>query len=211
MNNYYKNARSEILEFLPKVAQKKILEIGPGEGNFSRLIKTHAEYWAVEVNEELDVGDGFTSVLRGSYEEISGELPIAYFDIVVCNDVIEHMNDHESFLRNIRIKMTKDASIVGSIPNVRYYKNLLNLLINKDWQYGNEGILDRTHLRFFTEKSFTECVTKLGFRISKIKGINGISIDDGYLKYLVKMILVRIFGLDSQYQQFGFCIEKIND
>lgn len=211
MSEYYKNTRSEILEFLPKVKLKKILEIGPGEGNFSRLIKTHAEYWAVEMNDKLDVGDGFTSILRGSYEEVSGELPCAYFDIVVCNDVIEHMKDHESFLQDIRIKMTEDASIVGSIPNVRYYKNLLNLLIGKDWQYKNEGILDRTHLRFFTEKSFTECVSKLGYRISKMKGINGIKIEDGYLKYLLKLIIVGVFGLDSQYQQFGFRIEKIND
>jgi hypothetical protein len=211
MSNYYKNNRSEMLEFLPKVDLKKILEIGPGEGYFSRLIKNHAEYWAVEINDKLDVGDRFTRVIRGSYEEISGELPCAYFDIVICNDVIEHMKDHESFLENIQIKMTKEASIVGSIPNIRHYKNLLNLLIKKDWQYTNEGILDRTHLRFFTEKSFIECVTKLGYRISKIKGINGISINDGYLKYLVKLMLVGVFGLDSQYQQFGFCIEKIND
>lgn len=211
MSNYYKNARTEILEFLPKVSLKKILEIGPGEGNFSKHIKTHAEYWAVEMNDKLNIGNEFTKVFMGSYEEISRELPCAYFDIIVCNDVIEHMKDHESFLRDIRNKMTKNASIVGSIPNVRYYKNLLNLLIKKDWKYENEGILDSTHLRFFTEKSFTECVTKLGYKITKVKGINGISIDDGYLKYLLKSILVGVFGFDSQYQQFGFCIEKINE
>lgn len=211
MSNYYQNSRNEILEFLPKVALKKILEIGPGEGNFSKLIKTHAEYWAVEMNDDLEIGDRFTKVLKGKYEDVSRELPYAYFDIIVCNDVIEHMEDHEAFLRNIQIKMAKNASIVGSIPNVRYYKNLLNLLIKKDWQYKDEGILDRTHLRFFTEKSFTETVKKMGYKISKIKGINGISIDDGCLSYLVKLILVTIFGFDSQYQQFGFCIEKIND
>lgn len=211
MNNYFKNARSEILEFLPKVTLKKILEIGPGEGNFSKLIKTHSEYWVVEMNDKLEISDGFTKIIRGRYEEISRELPCAYFDIVVCNDVIEHMTDHEAFLQDIRIKMTNDSCIVGSIPNVRHYKNLLNLLIKKDWQYKSEGILDRTHLRFFTEKSFVECVTKCGFKISKMKGINGISINDGYIKYLAKLILMGTFGLDSQYQQFGFCIEKIND
>ncbi len=43
--------------------------------------------------------------------------------------------------------------MVGSVPNVRYFKNLFDLLVLRDWDYKDSGVLDRTHLRYFTLKS----------------------------------------------------------
>lgn len=86
-------------------------------------------------------------------DRTAAALPDQHFDMVICNDVIEHMVDHDHFLEHIKTKMRPGACIVGSIPNVRHLTALFKLLVAKDWPYSASGILDRTHLRFFTENS----------------------------------------------------------
>ena len=58
------------------------------------------------------------------------------------------------------------------MPNVRYYRNLFNVVVARDWEYEDAGILDRTHLRFFTFKSLYRTLDQAGFQIRKFEGIN---------------------------------------
>ena len=148
-------------------------------------------------------------LILGFYDDIESQCPDCYFDLIICNDVIEHMIDHEKFLIDIKKKMKPDAVIVGSIPNIRYYQVLFNLVFKKDWQYKETGVLDRTHLRFFTEKSLKRTFKKCGFNIEKFNGINRVKY---YLtvKSFVKFLIFNLsFGLleDTKSQQFGFTIK----
>jgi 2-polyprenyl-3-methyl-5-hydroxy-6-metoxy-1,4-benzoquinol methylase len=111
-------------------------------------------------------------VLVGLFDDVAHEIPRGYFDLVVCNDVIEHLKDPEDFLATIRECMTPGGYIIASIPNMRHWEVLWELLIKKDWRYGRSGILDRTHLRFFTEKSIRRLFETSGFHIEEAAGIN---------------------------------------
>jgi 2-polyprenyl-3-methyl-5-hydroxy-6-metoxy-1,4-benzoquinol methylase len=71
-------------------------------------------------------------VFVGTFKDVYKALPNYYFDCVICCDVIEHMNDENWFLTNIKKKMNSKSVIIGSIPNVRYIDNLLRLLIKRD-------------------------------------------------------------------------------
>lgn len=97
-------------------------------------------------------------------------MPDGYFDLVVCNDVLEHMADPQKALATIRAKMAADGRLVGSLPNVRSVWVLLDLLFRRDWRYRESGVLDSTHLRFFTFKSARRLLTESGFEIEVFRG-----------------------------------------
>ncbi len=158
------------------------------------------------------------TVIRGTFEEAQPRLPQRYFDVVVCNDVIEHMPDHDSFLDAIKTHMAPNGVLVGSIPNVRHYVNLFDMLVGKDWRYRDIGTMDRTHLRFFTERSLRRSFTQHGYRIEAFRGINsGLQWQgEGLLKRYPFFGLAALVGSlgyyrDIRHLQFGFRIAPLDD
>ena len=209
---YYTQPRPEMLPMLPS-ARRHILEIGCAEGLFLHSIAGAEEKWGVEPTEPAAAAASakLTRVINKSFDEAKKELQLSYFDLVICNDVIEHMTDHDSFLLEIRQYIAPGGVIVGSIPNVRYYKNLFNLLFAKDWEYTDWGILDRTHFRFFTEKSLRRSLSSAGFEVEDFRGING-GIEFGFSKWKLAYSLFAILSIvlslgyfnDIKHQQFAF-------
>ena len=169
---YYSHTRSEMLNLLPS-SYSKVLEIGCGAGGFARQLSRSAEIWGVEPDEaSAEVARQYIAkVLCGTYDAVADLLPDGYFDLVVCNDVIEHMNDHDRFLETIKKKLQKNGFLVGSVPNVRYYRNLFDLVLRADWRYREQGVLDRTHVRFFTKRSLKRSLEHAQFRVESLKGI----------------------------------------
>jgi len=202
--SYYEGIRPEVVRFLPS-QYCKVLEIGCGEGGFSKNMGLQCEYWGIEpVPSAAKVASNkLFKTLIGTYEEVYDFLPDNYFDLVICNDVIEHMVDYSGFFMTIKNKMQKGSFIVGSIPNVRYFKNLTELIIHKDWRYKDAGILDKTHFRFFTELSLKRTFIEHGFIIEEFCGI---------LRYrpknVIKKLLIYIIGRDTRFLQFGFRIKN---
>lgn len=172
--DYYGHTRSDMLAHIPE-SVKTVLEIGCGNGEFSRGIqaKCDAEIWGVELNSTAAglAGQHLHKVLCGPIEQHVGALPDNYFDCICMNDVIEHLVDPWQVLQSLQTKLSPSGIIVASIPNVRHYKNLGSLLLNADWQYVDSGTLDRTHLRFFTHKSMQRLFNEAGYRVEKIQGV----------------------------------------
>lgn len=205
--NYCQNSRPEMRIFLPD-RYLRVLEIGCSDCAFSANLDSNAEIWGVEPNPATaEAAKKITQhVLRGTYEEVKSLLPVAYFDLIICNDVIEHMVDHELFLRQIRSHMAPLAYLVGSVPNMRHIGTLYQLIIHKDWPYRNQGVLDRSHLRFFTEKSLRRAIESNGFIIEMFAGINSVInfASRGFFKKLLLRTLCIGYFNDTQYCQFGF-------
>jgi 2-polyprenyl-3-methyl-5-hydroxy-6-metoxy-1,4-benzoquinol methylase len=171
---YRGSTRPDILPLLPPLGPEcKILEIGCGEGAFSASIPA-SERWGVEPHGPAAeiARTRLNTVLVGTFEDTKAALPHGYFDLVVCNDVIEHMTDHDGFLRSIQGHMKQGAWLVGSVPNVRFYGNLFNLVVARDWHYQSSGILDRTHFRFFTLRSLRRSLEDALFHVEHLFGIN---------------------------------------
>jgi 2-polyprenyl-3-methyl-5-hydroxy-6-metoxy-1,4-benzoquinol methylase len=217
--NYYSATRPEIRSIIPSyevdVNSPRILEIGCGTGNFRNNFSYPVEYWGVEPfdNAAQIASDVLDRVLIGTYEKIHNELPNNYFDCVVCCDVIEHMENPSGFLNSIKDKIKPDGCLVGSIPNVRYITNLYKLLFEKDWCYTDAGTLDRTHLRFFTEKSLRKLFLDCGFEIELFYGINSISISTRTWRYFIFTVLsvlaTKFFLKDAKYFQFSFRVKYV--
>lgn len=204
MDAYYKNLRREMTQFLPET-YSRVLEVGCGAGSFRNNLTQKNEYWGVEMVESAAAqAEGkLDRVLHGCFLDKSSEIPDGYFDLIVCNDVMEHMPDHDLFLKTIKTKISRGGCLVLSVPNIRHIACLFDLLVRKDWNYQDEGVLDRTHLRFFTRKSLVRTLQDHGFQIENISGINSILSNLPWLRTMAIRLASSVLGRDVLYLQFG--------
>lgn len=213
---YFHNARVDMLKLAPP-RPRRVLEIGCGAGAFSAQIEAE-ERWGVEPNPAAaaEAETRLTRVVRGVYDTAEGALPDRHFDLVIANDVIEHMPDHDAFLRRIKTKMAPGAALIGSVPNVRALTQLVKLLVLKDWTYTDEGILDRTHLRFFTRKSLMGALAANGYEVEVLTGLNsmlrhglrrhGAHVQNALASAATAAVVGATLGYywDVQFPQYGF-------
>jgi 2-polyprenyl-3-methyl-5-hydroxy-6-metoxy-1,4-benzoquinol methylase len=214
LTEYTLTERPECAALLPD-SYRTVLEVGCSKGGFRSSLGTDAEVWGIEPNPEdakMAQAAGY-KILVGIYDAVATECPDKYFDVIVCNDVIEHMIDHDAFLESIKVKLKPGGVIIGSVPNVRYFGNMYKLIFERDWQYVEHGILDRTHLRFFTEKSLARTFRFHGYDTKVLKGINDDFTRQLSLKHVGKLFLLMIvialsFGhfRDFRFVQYGFRI-----
>jgi 2-polyprenyl-3-methyl-5-hydroxy-6-metoxy-1,4-benzoquinol methylase len=208
--DYFQLTRPEMVAFVPESC-KKILDVGCGSGGFGQTLKQtrKVEIWGVEpvstvaavAATRLDrvIEDIFTPKL---------DLPRNAFDCIIFNDVLEHVFDPGAALQYARTLLAPGGCIVASIPNIRHFPTMWALIVRGEWIYREFGILDYTHMRFFTKKSIQTVFKDAGFRIDSINGINP------YLspfpkasprwRYFVALNAVLLGGIsDMRYLQFA--------
>lgn len=172
---YFSSKRLEVLDKVPKQA-KTLLDVGCGVGDFASEAKKQLgiEVWGVELFSESakKAESKIDKVFQGKIEDVIDKLPDNFFDCITFNDVLEHLIEPWDVLKKIKTKLSKNGVIIASIPNVRYYKNIVHFLFEQDWKYVSEGILDKTHLRFFTKKSMLRMFDECDYDVELIEGIN---------------------------------------
>lgn len=88
-----------------------------------------------------------------------------YFDYIICADILEHLSDPWVILNKIHKWLKDDGKIIVTLPNIRNYRILKDLVFLGKWEYKESGILDKTHLRFFTKSSFSKALSRADFEI----------------------------------------------
>lgn len=204
---YYKNHRPEMLEFFPQNS-KTVLDVGCGTGAFARQIKDEykTETWGIEfMPDQAEEAKKFLDkVYIGKCEDFLDELPNDYFDVIYFNDVLEHLSDPYLVLNQMKSKLKKKGKLISSLPNIRYHDALKMLIINKDWKYDRSGVMDHTHLRFFTKKSIKRMYENSGFKIITHKGINKTK----SLKPYLYNLFLFFTASDIFYVQYATVVEK---
>lgn len=180
---YYQSARKEILPLLPP-GRMKILDLGCGEGATLAWLKgidRCAEGVGIELSESaaLQAREIVDRVIVADIERDELAFPADYFDCLLCLDVLEHLQDPWRVLRKLIGWLKANGTVVASIPNVRYKSVVLDLVLRGRFDYQDAGVLDRTHLRFFTRASSISLLESAGLTVCKVmphpENVSGIS------------------------------------
>lgn len=206
-NLYYKNVRPEMQELFPKDA-KRMLDVGCGNGAMADQLKQKfdVEVWGIEfMKEEAELAKGkLDHIIIDTVENSIDQLPDDYFDAIYFNDVLEHLADPYDVLKKIKSKLSDNGIVISSIPNVRYHSVFSQYLFDKNWRYERSGVMDFTHLRFFTSKSIRKMFKKAGYNILHHKGINRTKSLKPYLYNLFLLFTAR----DMFYVQYATIASK---
>ena len=192
---------------------REVLDLGCGEGLLAEELRKQgnritgvdelpqaAREGALEEYYSADLDAGIAPVLR----ELAGRR----FDRILLLDVLEHLRRPERILEDCHQALRRDGVVIISLPNVANITVRLMLLCGR-FNYAERGILDKTHLRFFTRKTARRFIEEHGFRVVEQKMtvmpleiVLGLSNENRIMKAINRTLLVltRLFPSLLGYQ-----------
>ncbi len=170
---YFVEFREEIVPLLPAGPIERVMDLGCGSGETSGYLKSIGKFkWVCGVEGSPDAAvvakRKLDQVVEGDIEKIDFPFPKNHFDVILALDILEHLVDPWSTVETLKGLLKPEGRLIVSIPNIRHYSVLLPLLFLDDWRYTQEGLLDSTHIRFFTRTSCISLFKSLGFEIETV-------------------------------------------
>ena len=206
-SDYFGNPRPEILPFVP-IGSRRVLDVGCADGSFGAALKQarDVQVWGVEPTRSAaqKAAKRLDKVIEGVFGPEAG-LPVQSFDCIFFNDVLEHMLVPEEELRYARSLLGPGGVVVASIPNLRSFPTIWQLIFRGRFEYADYGVLDRTHLRFFTKSSVVAMFEREGYGLQNVCGINAYCPPVGrrlWLPFRVANALLLNKLDDMKFQQF---------
>jgi SAM-dependent methyltransferase len=201
--DYFRQVRTDILNLLPS-SLDRVLEIGCGGGyTLEYLQKTGHCRWTCGVElfpaAARVARQRVDQVYEGNIEQMELPLRPASIDAILCLDVLEHLIDPWSVILKLHRLLKSGGVIVASIPNVRHFRVVLPLLFSGRWDYTSSGLLDKTHLRFFTRKSAVALLESSGLVVDKIDAT-------GLTGPKTKLLNALTFSLARPWLEFQFLL-----
>lgn len=200
---YWSETRSHVADLVPATAQR-VLDVGCNDGTFGAGVlarRKGREVWGIEPH-DLDAqaaAQRLTGVANGFYPDVLDQVP-GTFDCVSFNHVLEHMVDPWAALRATRGRLSPDGCIVGELPNVRHLPFLVDLTLRGRFDYVDSGLLDRTHLRFFTRSSAHDLFASSGFEVDTFFPV--VAMSNARFPRTSKVV-AKVIG-DLSYMAFAF-------
>lgn len=192
----------DLLRLIPSSC-KKIIEIGCSSGALAREFKKQyndvnwigleiESSYAEQANSYCDktLVSNIEECNEDFYKELSDR------DCWIFGDVLEHLKDPWMILKNIRNVIPREGCIVACIPNAQHWSVIVRLVMG-DFRYEDSGLLDRTHLRWFTRLTMIELFESQGFKI--VKGFPRVFNEpnrDQFLPFIVEM--AKNCGINSE-------------
>lgn len=210
-SDYSSCIRFDIINHINPDINKEInvLEVGCGIGSSLLDIKNkykNANIYGIELSEGAgkivkhlcDAIVGNIEVLELPYEE-------KFFDYIIFGDVLEHLNDPWEVLKKVKKYLKKDGYILASIPNIMHI-SVVKMLINGRFPYEDAGILDKTHLRFFTLAEIQNLFAIANYNIETITA-NAVYISKEDEELINTLCKLSNEGLRQQYMVYQYIIK----
>lgn len=165
------HSHSQIVRRVPRYA--RVLELGCADGSMSRLLKQHCEASIIGVEQNPNTAWRarcfcdyvFTENLDDphSLDALEGEK----FDVITLVDVLEHLQHPQALLQRLKPLLLDEGCLLLSVPNVAHASVRLELL-KGDFRYESSGILDDTHLKFFTATTLQTILVEAGYAVQAL-------------------------------------------
>lgn len=205
--NYPDSARPELTALMTDTP-KRVLELGCHKGAMGAAIKQRfpgVHYTGIEINPDT------AAIARTRLDEVLCEDLLTLdtdthpafaekFDALMLADVLEHLYDPWAMLVKLGRHLAPGGKVYASIPNARNYW-LISELIQGRWTYQTAGLLDVTHIRFFTLRECQRMFAETGYQAEKIVSVRDPRVNlDGQFKAPVTL-MDKWFSLHDVDQQ----------
>ena len=147
-----------------------VFDVGCGEGQLASILTEkgcQVDGMDINLDRLADSRDHYKNVYEEDIETFDFDRHGHKYDVVVFSDVLEHLQRPEMVLKKAPLLIKDKGKTLISLPNVAYYSNRLALLCGR-WEYQDEGVLDRTHLRFFTMLTGRNFIETSGFFVREV-------------------------------------------
>lgn len=201
INPIKESAHQKILRAVGK--NKRVLEVGAGRGFVSEKMRENGcSVTAIEIDSRMaeEAKKRCSNVLVGNVESMQLGFKPESFDVLLFADVLEHLRFPDMVLQKTRRFLKKNGVLVASIPNVGNWRIRIKLLLGK-FDFQEQGILDRTHLHFFTLKMAKALIERNGFVIEGMEFVPSVPIPNplhiGFVDKLKEIFAGILPGLFS--------------
>jgi 2-polyprenyl-3-methyl-5-hydroxy-6-metoxy-1,4-benzoquinol methylase len=204
---YFSHIRYDVIEEIKKTHQKnplkwkRVLEIGCGNGATGKELKNIFEieqYVGIELmpNAAEQAKANIDVCYCGKVEDVlSQNLDLNSFDAILFLDVLEHLYDPWTTIEECQKYLAQGGVIISSIPNAGFYEVIIRLLFDRFEYNPNGGILDSTHIRFFTKHTINQLFSKFNIihQTGKTVDFNGLLVK--FIYFFIKPLFRKQFTI----------------
>jgi len=168
--DYHCLVRHDVIPLVPKCG--RLLDVGCGQAGTSGWLRDHGVCEVasgIEYNAEAAqrARHRIDDVVVGDATDCLDRLSESQWDVVLCLDILEHLPDPAAFLARLRPVMSENGVLIVSLPNIAYAPVIIGLLLRRFEYRPRGGVLDSTHLRFFTKRSAVQLLEGAGFSVTQ--------------------------------------------
>lgn len=191
----------------------KVLDLGCATGYMGAYLieRKNCEVWGIEMDKDL-----FKVAKRSLNKTINADLrdikklkiPKRKFDYILLADVLEHVLFYDDLLKNISKFLNKNGKIIISTPNIAHISIRYSLLLGR-FTYQDKGILDKTHVHFFTKDNLLKTLKNAGYTLDSIEyssDFGQFPIIGRYLRHLPKIMQYHVTKLMNKLLAVQFII-----
>ena len=170
--SYYQGANQRIVELVPTGGGLRILEVGCGSGLTGAALLASgkaAEHVGVELSASAaaEARTRLTNVVVGNVETMDLSVLGADYDVLILSEVLEHLMDPWTALSRLVGLLKSGGLLICSSPNVAN-RQLLGQLLQGRFEYEEVGVMDRTHLRWFTPATYAALARQAGIHVDQV-------------------------------------------
>jgi 2-polyprenyl-3-methyl-5-hydroxy-6-metoxy-1,4-benzoquinol methylase len=208
IENYHGTVRQDVVRQVPAMGGA-LLDIGGGSGATASALKKRGFATAVVIDmvDKEAVLPSIDHYIQADLSDPAVVLAVVRehgpFDAILCLDILEHLPGPWRLLQAVHDVAAPSSLLVVSLPNVSHYTASFPLLFGGQWNYQADGVLDRTHLRFFTRATAVQLVRDTGYRIESVYPTESAK----KLKVVVKKIMRFVsLGFANRFIDQGYII-----
>lgn len=178
-SSYFSGARVDLVARLPIDTTARILEIGCGTGATGALALARSRagsYTGVELFEAAaeEARRHLSEVIVGDVERLEFGWQPCSFDVLIMSEVLEHLIEPWVVLRKLRAFLRPGAIVLASSPNVAHWRVIRELACGR-FRLADQGVFDRTHMRWFTPESFVAMFEQAGYDVVDVAPVTPFS------------------------------------
>jgi len=177
-----------------------VLDVGCADGYLAERFtkEKHCEVVGIELDPDMAIRakKHCKKVFSGDVEELDIPYPENYFDAIIFGDILEHTKDPKKTIIKYKKFLATNGRIIISLPNIAFWSVRLKLLFG-NFNYQDCGILDKTHLKFYTIKTAKELCKECGLRIFETRYAGRLI---HYLKIFPALFACQSINVGGKYE-----------